>query len=927
MLSDTDFDVWSERIGLSDRTRALIAEIRSQPPSRTPEGRRGNVPVRFPSQKMGCMLHVESRTVEYPVAFAAEDDDDVLEIYPQPPQIHLSYLGKKGQRLSHNHTPDLFLIHPDGAEWVECKWERELQDLAEKSPGRYHRDERGRWRCPPGEAYAARFGPNLSYRVCSSADINYFYHQNLINLADYMRDDRPPPAVADDVAAIVDELVRSRPGITIAELLDGDHGVDADDVNLLVLRRRIYVDRYAHLLTEPERVPLYPDEETARAYALMVEVPGDDLPPLPHIVDVDVGTEVTWDAIPWTIVNVGETEVTLVRESGKGMPISNEMFERLVKEGKIVGVAAQVHARMTSEAWERFLAADRKDKREANKRWARLRPFIDGELPYSDKYLSRNEWRWLRAFRMAERLWRIGYIGLLPQRSKMGNREPKMDPETREVLDDFILNVYETLKGMKRHAVYVRFRDKCKERGCPPITDRAFRDAVKRRPKAEQTEKREGSKAAYKYREWYWELDRTTPRHGDRAWEICHIDHTQLDVELKCSRTGRNLGKPWLTLLMDAKTRRVLAVIVTFDPPSYRSCMMVLRACVRRWGRLPQNIVVDGGPEFGSEYFDMLCAAFRITKWSRPFAQPHYGSVCERLFGTINTQFVHNLLGNTKVMKNVRQVTRAVNPKRHAVWTLARLYRRLLEYCHDVYDTADHTTLGQSPREEYARSLYQAGRRSHLLIPYDRDFLMWTMPTTDTGEALVQDDHRVKINYIWYTCDAFKHPEVVRTKVQVVYDPQDAGAAYAYVRGRWEECRSEHYAVFHGKSEREIDAATQELRRRYRNHAANRDASGTRLAEFLESLDAEELYLQQRMHDAAMRDVVAIIEDRWEGDEDAAARLTASVANLAVSTLPAVVAGSVAPGPMVVSHRPQAPISVSVPNIDITAIAPLEEYE
>lgn len=926
MLSDMDFDVWCERRGLSDRARTLIAEIRSQPPSRTPEGRRGNVTVRFPSQKMGCMMHVESRKVEYPVAYAAEHDDDVLEIYEQPPKIHLSYRGKKGQYLSHNHTPDLFLIHRDGAEWIECKWARDLEALAEKSPGRYYRDEHGRWRCPPGEDEAARFG--LTYRVCSSEDINYLYHRNLINLAEYMRDDRPPPDIADDVAVMVNVLVGSRPGITIAEVIDGDHGVDADTINLLVLRGRIYVDLYAHLLADAERVPLYPDEETARAHALMTEVPGDDLPPFPHAVDVDVGTVVTWDGVPWTIVNVGETEVTLVRDGGRGMPVINDVFERLVKEGKIVGVAVQTRARMTAEAWDRFLTADRKDKREANARWTRLRPFVDGELPCTDRHLSRNEWRWLRAFRMAERLWGIGYIGLLPRRSAMGNRQPKMDLGTQEVLDDFILNVYETLKGMQRQAVYVRFRRMCTEKGCPPISSRAFRDAIKRRPKDKQTAKREGNKAAYKYREWYWEIEMTTPRHGDRAWEICHIDHTQLDVELVCSRTGRNLGKPWVTLLMDANTRRMLAVTVSFDPPSYRSCMMVLRACVKRWGRLPQNIVVDGGPEFGSEYFDMLCAAFRITKWSRPFAQPHFGSVCERLFGTINTQFVHNLIGNTKVMKNVRQVTRAVNPKRHALWTLGRLYRRLLEYCHDVYDTADHATLGQSPREEYARSLHQTGRRPHLLIPYDRDFLIWTMPTTDTGEALVQHDHRVKINYIWYTCNAFSHAEVVGTKVQVVYDPQDAGRAYAYVRGRWEDCHSEHAAVFHGKSEREIDAATQELRRRYRNHAADRDASGTRLAEFLQSVEAEELYLEQRLHDAAMRDVVAIIEDRRPDDEedDVAAAARPVAVGITVPTSPAVATSPIAEKTAATDRHDQGRANVLTPIIDIAAIAPLEEY-
>jgi len=39
-----------------------------------------------------------------------------------------------------------------------------------------------------------------------------------------------------------------------------------------------------------------------------------------------------------------------------------------------------------------------------------------------------------------------------------------------------------------------------------------------------------------------------------------------------CSRTGQNLGRPWYTLMTDAFSRRLLAIFLTFDPPSYRSC-------------------------------------------------------------------------------------------------------------------------------------------------------------------------------------------------------------------------------------------------------------------------------------------------------------------------------------------------------------------
>ncbi len=75
--------------------------------------------------------------------------------------------------------------------------------------------------------------------------------------------------------------------------------------------------------------------------------------------------------------------------------------------------------------------------------------------------------------------------------------------------------------------------------------------------------------------------------------------------------------------------------------------MMVLREYVRRNFRLPHNIVVDGGKEFHSLYFDVLCAQNRIIKKIRPPAKARFGSVIERLFGTTNSSFIHNLQGNT----------------------------------------------------------------------------------------------------------------------------------------------------------------------------------------------------------------------------------------------------------------------------------------
>jgi putative transposase len=392
-----------------------------------------------------------------------------------------------------------------------------------------------------------------------------------------------------------------------------------------------------------------------------------------------------------------------------------------------------------------------------------------------------------------------GYVELLPRTQARGNRTAKAPTAASELLNTFITERFETPTQAPAASVYRAYQRACSEQGIPALSRCTFYARLQQRPLHEQTSKRKGSKAAYRHQPWYWELTYSTPRHGDRPLGIVHIDHTQLDIELRSATTGRLLGRPWLTLMVDAYSRRILAIYLTFDPPSYRSCMMAIRICVQRFGRFPQAIVVDGGKEFHSVYFDTLLARYHCTKKTRPAAKPRFGSVIERLFGTTNTQLIFNLLGNTQATKQVREITKAVNPKQHALWTLGDLYTYLVEYAYVVYDQNEHPALSMSPQSAYEHGEMNAGERLHRRIAYDEaevcwgkfppdtflDFILATHPSPRSGQALVQPGKGIKLNYLYYWSDAFRHPEVERTKVSIRYDPFDLGVAYAYVQGRW----------------------------------------------------------------------------------------------------------------------------------------------
>jgi transposase InsO family protein len=414
---------------------------------------------------------------------------------------------------------------------------------------------------------------------------------------------------------------------------------------------------------------------------------------------------------------------------------------------------------------------------------------------------------------------------------------------------EFIDNHYENLKQRTRHSVWCALGSACEKQGLPIPSYKTFCRTVHARSGSLQTRKRQGERSAYKEEPFYWELELTTPRHGDRPFEIAHVDHTELDLELRSSYTKRVLGRPWLTLLTDAFSRRVLAFYLTFDPPSYRSCMMIFRECVRRNGRLPQILVMDGGREFESVYFETLLARYECLKKTRPPAKARFGSVCERLFGTVNTSFIYNLAGNTQITRNVREVTKSVDPKELATWTLAALHQHLMTFLYEIYDSIPHIALGQSPREAFATGLARTGQRAHRLVAYNSDFLITTLPTTTRGSAKIVPNRGVKINHLFYWCEAFRHPDWHGKQVAVRFDPFDIGTAFAFLQKQWQTCHSEHYLNLRGHSERELMLATEELKRIHQSHSREYAISGRRLADFLSSLEAEEVVLKQRLCD------------------------------------------------------------------------------
>lgn len=849
--------------------RKVVEHVRTSEPVRRVGGGTHNVATRFASLKMGRVIQAESHKGELPWIYQWEHDPDTAEFYDQPSQVKLTYRNGSGKNISHLSTPDFFLIQTRWMGWVECKPEKDLQESHRSGSERFVPDSNGGWRCPPGEAFAAQYG--LGFKVLCDKDVNWILVRNLEYLSDYLRADCPPPTDVE-VVAVAGPFATER-WVPLQRLLEGGD-IPADTIFRLIAYKRLFVDLEHELLSEPGFTNVCHDAISAEIYVgQKCSSGGHALVPL-HTILMQAGTQIIWDGNPWRILNVGATDIYLEDENRAISNLNLDLFQVLVSKGTITGLTENEDQR-NALAKELLKKAAPVDLEQTVERIRRL------EAPPGDVAVPPRTLRYLRK-RAAEGelLYGNRFVGLLPRISARGNRIRKISTEVikamNEVIDAEVLNASQpnitVAWGMARNL--------CIERGLPPPSDKTFRAEIRRRREEEVVLARQGRRASYSLSEFQWHIDQSTPRHGERPFEIGHIDHTELDVELVDSRTGANLGRPWLTILLDAFTRLILAFFISFDPPSYRSCMAVIRNAVRRHGRIPKTIVVDQGSDFESLYFEALLARLESHKKSRPAAKGRFGSVIERFFGVNNQAFIHNLAGNSQALQRPRSMSPSHDPRALAVWTLPALTDAFEGFADTVYANLRHPALGMSPKEAMARGLALAGTREHVLIPYTEDFNRLCMPTTPAGKAVVRTGRGIKIRGVYYWHPIFREPKVVRSKVPLVYDPFDVSRAYTLANGEWVLCRSEHQALFERRTEREIAAISQEIRALHHLADIQRGVNASDIAAYVSQTRKTEAVLRQQRRDAELLanepivpglptpvalDAAGTAEDPWSG--------------------------------------------------------------
>lgn len=758
----------------------------------------------YPSTKTGFMTKLASRGAEFPSALSLEHDREVVEWWDQPGKLKLIYKSVSGANVAPWTRPDKLYYHAEKG-WVirEDKHPAKIEAEAAKSPNRYCKDENGQWICPPGIEAAEAYGMTYEVYVPDAAEAVFF--RNASFLEDYFLEEPATKEGTDcsEIVELANRLAQNGGFAKASDLVESDN-----EYTLLyrgIAQGLLYVNLRRDLLCHPGQTWIYLTE----ANALAQEHIHGTRALGPIDVRIVEGEVFGWRSDKWTILESTKDQVSLRSNSGEFVTMSRLQLLEAVDGGSARPLSSDP---ISDVAKEILRVASPADLDKANKRQAAVDLFREDRDAALRKHRLRTLQRWTKAHRVAETDLGCGYLGLIPQRNRQGNRSSRFAGVRAELLEHSLKTDFLADEEMTLYQAYAAYTGRCRDECEIPVTYASYRRAALQLDIVERVEARSGKRASYQRKA---PLPKSAiPPHGDRPWEVAHLDHTRSNIVLKSELTGEILGNPWMTLLIDAKTRYPLGRYYSFSRPSKIAVMMVLRDCVYRNNRLPQRIVVDQGAEFNSIYFDTLCAAYTISKTSRPSAEARFGSIGERINGTIDTKFLSLLKGNSHRMKNPRSISESHNPRNTAVWTPSAYLETYDKFLFELYTGFKHKEILESPEERYQRLQILAGDRNARYIPFDAKFLTLTMLEPTGGTRTVQN-HGISVDNLRYWSDALKPYVGDGQKYPVKYDPMDFNQVYVLINGSWVrlECTSPIVAEY---TEQGIDDGLVELMARAR---------------------------------------------------------------------------------------------------------------
>ncbi|MDF3095276.1 MULTISPECIES: integrase catalytic domain-containing protein [Burkholderia] len=765
-----------DRLDTPPATRQQILDAFRQPArwtAPTPHA----APSRLPCPKMGMHVNV-ANAIERRAALNYMFDDQVFGYLDAAIPLCVQYVGRNGRTVRYNHTPSFLVMTDEGLyldDWMPCS---RVEKLVTQGGSRIVAGD-DQPRSPPFEKAALSFG--LTYRLRTDHDLSERVSRNQDFFRTYLLDSMcPNPGFDRDIA----EFLRLNGYATLEELFDAIPHRTKDEFYSALANRRMISDWSSAFVKDSNRFMVFRDTITLEVYRCSsTRVSSERLPPWRRDL-LSIGTKISLAGTAYTVAASGDLDVLLQSDEIREPLILRQSFvERAYASGTLVLIDdvdgspqltldspwryATTGAVLHAQKMRDLLAAW-----EAGVRSEAVRQYTDRtyrEYAQKKRKALANGTDVLAAF--------------LPRWAARGNRRVKVKPGVDALIAKTIEEKYETLTGKSKWFVYAELCDRLAQIG-ETVSKQTFLKRIKREDGARLARKRRGRKAAYQVTPLYWTMNRETPLHGDYPMQFVHIDHTPLEIDVISMETGESLGRPYLTLLICSYSRRILGFYLSLLSPRYLSCMAAILDMVRRFGRVPSTLIFDGGAEFGSKDFIGLLDFLRIEAKSRPASACRHGTVIERHFGITQSMLLHNLPGNTKMRRCVRELTQETDPARLANLTLPDLYEGLEKFFFEIYDTRRHGTLLASPRSIYESGIQVTGERLNRLKRYE-DCIPHAFPTVRGTTRVLDAQRGLKLNYDWYRNPRLELTRYHQRRVEVKMHLLRPEIAYAHVDGEW----------------------------------------------------------------------------------------------------------------------------------------------
>lgn len=302
-----------------------------------------------------------------------------------------------------------------------------------------------------------------------------------------------------------------------------------------------------------------------------------------------------------------------------------------------------------------------------------------------------------------------GAESLLPNKSGREKGATRLDDDVEEIVAQAFKKIYKG-HGATYSRVWKEVQAQCTRQNLPIPSPSAVRARVKAVGEQSLYKLKYGSEAAQQ---------KYGPKPGriklSRPLERVQMDHTLVDCILVDEVTRRPLFRPWLTIIVDQRTRVLLGYYVAFHAPSTLSVACAIthavlpkRQYLNNIGRgniehpfygVPEIIQMDNAKEFSTYKLKKACAINGITPDWRPIGKKHFGGNVERLLGTLMIGRVKLLPGRT--MSNVIEKG-DYDSEKHAALTISEFIRWFAGEV-EVYNYSNHSALTGSPAEEWLK--------------------------------------------------------------------------------------------------------------------------------------------------------------------------------------------------------------------------------